>query len=85
MATIMLIVIGVISLLVKQNKIKACGILLVGGGKRTLDVFFLPKKPEMSAGRWCPRVGGCHNSFLVFVSNFRYFSLLKPFESGGHF
>ncbi len=26
---------------------------MVGGGKRTLDVFFLPKKPKMRTGRWC--------------------------------
>ncbi len=25
---------------------------MIGGGKRTLYVFFLPKKPEMSARRW---------------------------------
>ncbi len=27
--------------------------MVVGGGKKTLDVFFPPKKPEMSTGRWC--------------------------------
>jgi hypothetical protein len=37
MATIALIVIRVISLLVKRNK-------LVGGGKRTLDVYFSRQK-----------------------------------------
>jgi hypothetical protein len=27
------------------------------GGKRTLDVFFPPKKPEMNPGRWWAVVG----------------------------
>jgi hypothetical protein len=26
---------------------------VVGSGKRTLDVFFPPKNPKMSTGRWC--------------------------------
>ncbi len=33
---------------------------MVGGGKKTLDDFFPPKKPEMRAGRWCGGLAADH-------------------------
>jgi hypothetical protein len=56
MATIGTILIRVISLLGKRNKLTG----EVGGGKRTLDDFFPLKKPKMRAGNGCG--GGRHHS-----------------------
>ncbi len=53
MATIMLIVIGVISLLVKQNKLTFEVFCWLAVGREHSMFFFPPKKPKMSAGRWC--------------------------------
>jgi hypothetical protein len=33
---------------------------VVGGRKRTLDVFLAPKKPKMRAGRWCVVAPHCY-------------------------
>jgi hypothetical protein len=59
MATITTILMGVISLLGKQNKLTCGGVLVVGGGKRTLHVFFFAKKAqnehwEVVVDKCCP-------------------------------
>ncbi len=36
----------------EDEKINTCDVLFRGGGKKTLYVFFPPKKPKMFAGRW---------------------------------
>ncbi len=54
MATIVTILIGVISLLDKQNELTCEVFWWLVAGREHLMIFFLPKKPKMHAGRWCP-------------------------------
>jgi hypothetical protein len=43
-----------------------CNVFFRGGGKKKLDVFFPPKKPQMSAGREAvPRHIGYHQKAPV--------------------
>jgi hypothetical protein len=53
MATIVTILIGVISLLGKRNKLTREVFWWLVAGREHLMIFFTPKKPEMCAGRWC--------------------------------
>jgi hypothetical protein len=51
MATIALIIIGVISLLVKRNKLSREVFCWLAAGREHSIYFFPAKKPEMSTGR----------------------------------
>jgi hypothetical protein len=53
--------------------------------KRGFPGMYVFKRAEESWLKISIRLGGCRNSFLVFVSDSRFFSSLKTFESGGHF
>jgi hypothetical protein len=54
MATIATILIRVISLLGKRNKLTCEMFWWLVAGREHLMIFFPPKKPKMHAGRWCP-------------------------------
>ncbi len=53
MATIATILIRVISLLGKRNKLTREVFWWLAVGREHLMIFFLPKNPKMRAGRWC--------------------------------
>jgi hypothetical protein len=58
MTTITLILIGVISLLVNQNKLMREVFYWLAAEREHSMFFFPPKMPKMSAGRWWAGKGG---------------------------
>jgi hypothetical protein len=70
MATIALIVIGVISLLVKRNKLTREVFYWLAAGREHSMFFFPPKKPEMSGAVSAPET-----QFSIFGLSLSYFLL----------